>query len=356
MKLFFTTDRQTIIEAVTAKTVYFGLRDFKEKIVTGNCCFICGARPEEKEFNDEHIIPNWVLRRYKLHDKQINITPDRAVKYGGYVVPCCKECNTQLGKLVEEPVNELLTKSYNEMAAAIRADHNLFKLLYRWMCLLFFKTHLKDTYYPKELDRRIDHGKLGDQYDWQRMHHIHCMCRVHYTEAVLDPEVYGSLVILPTLNFDVNKFDYMDHMLGKTAMVMLGDVCIIAVLDDSAIVTNMIDHVLAKITGPLTNFQLKEFFLRMAHTNIHIEPRPIFSSTINANGEYAIEVQRPEECRIAEQQIITVGELLHFHAERFIADDLPNREQILLEIKQGKRAYILNEKGEFIQHKIDPAE
>ncbi|HMG68494.1 MAG TPA: hypothetical protein VK588_12440, partial [Chitinophagaceae bacterium] len=157
MKLFFTTDRQTIIEAVTAKTVYFGLRDFKEKIVTGNCCFICGARPEEKEFNDEHIIPNWVLRRYKLHDKQINITPDRAVKYGGYVVPCCKECNTQLGKLVEEPVNELLTKSYNEMAAAIRADHNLFKLLYRWMCLLFFKTHLKDTYYPKELDRRIDH-------------------------------------------------------------------------------------------------------------------------------------------------------------------------------------------------------
>jgi hypothetical protein len=144
------------------------------------------------------------------------------------------------------------------------------------------------------------------------------------------------------LNIAVDKVDYMDHMFGKTAMVMLGDVCVIAVLDDSAIVTNMIDHVLAKITGPLTSFQLKEFFVRMAHTNIHLEPRPILRSTLNANGEYAIEVRRPEECRLAEQLIITVGELLNYHAERFFADDLPNREQILLEIKLGKRAYILN--------------
>lgn len=356
MKLFITTDKQTIIEAVTGRTLYFGFEDFKEKIVQGGCCFICGAAPDEKEFNDEHIIPNWVLRRYKLHDKQIEITPERVIKYGRYVVPCCKECNTELGKLVEEPVNQLLTMPYDKIAEAIKENPNLFKLVYRWMCLLFFKTHLKDTYYPKVLDHRINVGKLADEYDWHGMHHIHCMCRVHYTGAVVQPDVYGSLLILPALNISADQFDYMDHMLGKTAMVILGEVCVIAVLNDSAIVTNMIDHVLAKITGPLTNFQLKEFFVRMVHTNIHIDPRPVFRSTINLQGEYAIEVQRPEQCKIVEEEIITVGELLHFHAEKFIPDDVPNREQILEEVKQGKRGYVLNEKGEFIQHTLPAKE
>ena len=120
--IYIATDKQTIIEYPSEKTVYFGFEDFKAKIVEGDCCFICGALKEEKEFNDEHIIPNWILRRYELHNRLINIATERNVQYGKYVVPCCKECNSQLGDLIETPLSKLLTKTYDELVESLKTD------------------------------------------------------------------------------------------------------------------------------------------------------------------------------------------------------------------------------------------
>jgi hypothetical protein len=44
---------------------------FIEDICLGDCCFICGAKPDEKPFNNEHILPDWVLRRYDLFARTI---------------------------------------------------------------------------------------------------------------------------------------------------------------------------------------------------------------------------------------------------------------------------------------------
>jgi hypothetical protein len=350
--MFLISDKETITSIRNGRTVYFGLQDFKERIVYGKHCFICGASPEERQFNDEHVIPNWVLKRFQLHSEQINITDDQSVKYGRYVIPCCKECNEDLGRAIEDPVSELLNKSYNEIAAALKNDNALFHLLFQWMSLLFFKTHFKDTFYRKELDKRINSGQIGDLHDWGAIHHIHCMCRIHYTQALVDSDVFGSLLILPVLSIPGLEFDYTDHMAGKSAMVVLDHVCILAVLDDSGVVTNMFRHFLELIDGPLTQFQLKELFVRMVYGNVHLEPRPIFSSTINADGRYSINVVRPKECRLAKEEIFSAGELLHYYANKFLKDNTPDRDRILVEIKEGKRAYILNEKGEFIQHSL----
>jgi hypothetical protein len=352
MKSFAVTDKQTIIEVSTGKVIYFGLDDFKEKIVDGDACFICGAMPGEKEFNNEHIIPNWILRKHQLHNKEIHVTDKRSVKYSSYTVPCCKECNEDLGRLLEKPVNELLKNPYREVARAIKKNPDIFKLLYRWMSLLFIKTHLKDTYYLEQLDRRKHAGYLGDSYDWNNIHHIHCMSRMHFTDAIIDPEVYGSILVLPVLNNSADKFDYNDHMLGKTSMIILDDICIMAILDDAGMVANMIRETLQKINGPLTPYQVKEIFSHLIFGNIHLEPRPVFSSTITVDGKYVIEVKIPETFQLTQQKIISPGELLHFYAEKFIPDDLPERNQVLEDIKLGKRAYLFNEKGEFIQHEI----
>jgi len=41
---------------------------FVDHIVMGDACFVCSAAPRENTFNDEHIIPRWVLRRFGLFD------------------------------------------------------------------------------------------------------------------------------------------------------------------------------------------------------------------------------------------------------------------------------------------------
>jgi len=49
-----------------AKVIFFSLERFRTDIVEGHCCFICGARPDANAFNDEHVVPRWILKRFDL--------------------------------------------------------------------------------------------------------------------------------------------------------------------------------------------------------------------------------------------------------------------------------------------------
>jgi hypothetical protein len=53
------------------KLIFFSTQRFVNDICLGHCCFICGAAPSSVPFNDEHVIPEWVLRRFGLFSKSI---------------------------------------------------------------------------------------------------------------------------------------------------------------------------------------------------------------------------------------------------------------------------------------------
>lgn len=175
------------------KIIFFSLPHFIEDIVKGDCCFICGASPEEKEFNNEHIISDWILKKFDLHKEYITLPNGTKFKYDKYTVPCCRECNSELGKTYEKPISKLLNKSYQELVSEIQKDPEIPKLIFRWLNLIFLKTHLKDRSLLVERDSRLDHGFLGDKYYWEDMHHIHCIARSHYTTAEIENNVYGSI-------------------------------------------------------------------------------------------------------------------------------------------------------------------
>jgi hypothetical protein len=51
-------------------------------ICDGNACFICGAAPGSKKFNNEHVIPRWDLKRYDLFAKEITLPNGSLQRYG----------------------------------------------------------------------------------------------------------------------------------------------------------------------------------------------------------------------------------------------------------------------------------
>ncbi len=59
--------------------VYFSLERFVRDICLGDCCFICGAAPASVPFNDEHVIPRWLLRRYDLFASSVPLPNDTNV-------------------------------------------------------------------------------------------------------------------------------------------------------------------------------------------------------------------------------------------------------------------------------------
>ena len=137
----YVTEDGSIIDRA-GKVIFFSAQRFVDDICLGNCCFICGARPEEKPFNDEHILPEWLLRRYDLFTKTITLPNDRMVRYDRYTVPCCADCNSLMGRLIEEPVSQVVQAGTDAVIEYIKKDGGL--KMFIWTGLIFLKIHLKD--------------------------------------------------------------------------------------------------------------------------------------------------------------------------------------------------------------------
>jgi len=337
------------------KIIFFNTDDFYDRIVKGNDCFICGASKGSKKFNDEHILPDWLLKKYQLHSKKITLANGANFLYGSYTIPCCEECNTNLGKQIETPVSKLLKQSYLDICKTINADVSNLHLLFKWLMLIFFKTHLKDTEFNWNLNTKKGTEKIGDTYDWHEMHHVHCMIRSDYTNAFVDTNTIGSILIVPAIQHDsIEPFDFIDHKDGKTIMIRLDELCIICVLNDSCGSYTLFRNDIEKIKGAMTPFQLRELYAHLVYINLHLKERPLYFSQFLESGEYNIKAKIPETAELVpeEERIITHGELL-FHYCKDMIGPIENKEGILNEIKEGKRRYLLNDEGEFLDYSGD---
>ena len=132
----------TIINS-EGKILFYSLKDFHDRIVNGTDCFICGAENTEKIFNLEHVLPDWLLKRFSLQNKSITLSNQATYKYGKYKVRCCEECNRELGDLIEIPVSKLLKLPYQDICDTLKKDPKNFQLLFHWLMLIFFKVYLK---------------------------------------------------------------------------------------------------------------------------------------------------------------------------------------------------------------------
>ena len=247
--MYFTTENETVYSQ-DGKVLYFGFKDFISKIVEGDCCFICGADRLEKAFNNEHVIPDWILRKYNLHAERITLANNSELKYGSYVVPCCVECNSEMSRVYEIPISKMFSRPYSEIGNILTQD-NSFDLIFKWLCLIFIKTHLKDTLLLKNIDRRITEGYIGDDFFWGDMHHIHCIARSHYTQAKISDNVYGTVFIFPSILKGEDSrvhYDYIDNEKGKGLLIQLGELTVIAILNDSCAGYNLYKERFEKIT------------------------------------------------------------------------------------------------------------
>lgn len=332
--------------------LFFGLQDFIKNIVENKYCFICGANPNFKKFNDEHIIPDWILKKYKLHSQKITLPNGTKINYGRYKVSCCQECNTALGKTYELPISKLLNKSYNEICEELKKNKSLFKLLFKWVALIYLKTHLKDNSFLLERDKSKKSGFIADNYYWQDMHHIHCIARSHYTKAKIDENVYGTVLILPALKIgNRENFDFVDSETAKSVLLQLNEFSIIVVLNDSCFSYTMFKEFIDKIEGPLSSFQLREILAHLNYININLKERPVYQSNIKSDGNYSITSIIPEDiCLIEEEKrISSPGEFLKFYVHEMIGN-IDNRDIIINKIGDGKLNFLIDKNGQFINH------
>lgn len=337
------------IVAADGTVLYYSCTRFKEEIVQSDTCFICGTSRDASEFNDEHVMPRWLLRSLGLFDATVTLPGGSEIRYGQWKLPCCTNCNALLGTAVEQPVSELLRSGYCAVVDHIRQTGPW--MLFEWLNLIFLKTYLKSMSLRFHVDRRPPHVTIGETVDWDTMHHLHCVARSRYTHATVDARVMGSMFILPAKGKasgeQFEEFDYADLVEAKALMVRFKDIAIFCILDDAcATFSVMKDTKLFGITGPLSPLQCREFLARIGYTNSLLKERPEFFTQMRARMPH-ISVRHPGCIELDEEDPARFGKMMH-HLCTPIMDSLPTPPTFSSEaLREGRWTFMFDSNGHF---------
>jgi hypothetical protein len=345
------TEEQSVKDA-DGRILFFSADHFLRDIVEGDCCFICGASPAATPFNDEHVIPDWILRRYNLHSSRITIPGGSQLRYDQYKVPCCISCNVGMGATIEEPISILFSEGYEALVDELKANGPI--RIYTWMNLLFLKTHLKDRSLRLHRDRRIESIQISELYDWPDIHHVHCVTRTFYTGASIENKAMGSVFLWPAKTGTPHgDFDYGDYYPGQAIFARIGEVFVLCVLNDACGVFTLLQEMFQQFTGALSPWQCREMLAHASYANILIENRPTFRTVVDFNeGSLSITADVPDVLKKARFDQSQLGEILSSVLEQVIsASDIQNKEEITDQIREG-RSTLFDQNGRFIDRPL----
>jgi len=293
------------------KPIIFSYKRFTDSIIEGDSCFLCGAEEGSKEFNDEHVFPEWLLRKYNLFHRSLTLPNGETTTYDKYKIPCCVDCNTFLGKRLEQPVSQIVSKVLlgYDGGRSIQSilTYDEMSLFYVWLNLLYFKNYLKDTKLRYFLDHRKPKDSIFSKYEsiMHDLHHVHCVARSIYTGVEIQPDAFGSLLYLKTeMDSFADPFDYADDMF-MTFTIQFNSFSLVCVLNDAGATNSVFTQWLKdnNLTfNKLGIIQVREICARYSYFNILRKNRPRFFTTISKSDPmkpHLIRVERPPKIKLA---------------------------------------------------------
>jgi hypothetical protein len=345
------TEDGSIVDT-SGKVIYFSATRFVRDICEGNCCFICGAKPTLKKFNDEHVLPKWLLRLHTLHSNSITLSNEAHHRYASLTIPCCADCNTLMGREIEEPIRDVVSGGIESINQLIEAG-GLLKL-YVWLGLIFLKAHLKDRQFRFHLDARRSDHRISDFHRWEDLHHIHCVVRCFFNGCEVTQGAIGSFLSMPVRQeCSPDTFDFANYSDAQTLLLRSKDAAVIAVFNDSGGAMSRFSVMLDRIRFPVSELQLSEIAVELALLNLHLKIRPSFQSLIDLKAErYRIIATRPELCELREIDLSVRGALLHravSHAIPSLRGTGRTKVEITNAIKSGNFSFLFDDDGQFIE-------
>lgn len=330
--------------------VFISKEKFVADICIGSACFLCGQNKSPDAINDEHILPNWLLKKYALHNQTISLPNKTPFPYAQYKIPICIECNSLLGEKIEAPISSAF-KSESDGIEDLANAGNL-HILQQWLSLIFVKTHLKDKYLRNYRDRRKPDRKISDQlaYEFHEFHHTYCISRMVYSGAVADECSFGSLFIVPTeMDASPNGYDYIDSTMGFTLGIVIGEIGIISVFNDGGACTAALSNITGKIDAPLSRIQFRELVAHIACCNMHLSNRPTFSTftDLHSTKNTFILSKTEDRPQFMKFDAKVFGKLMYRYTRCHIQKN-KNIPKFFSKLKNGEISFLFDDNGNFI--------
>lgn len=204
------------------------IREFgRSQRIGPSACFLCGRRLGSRNRSDEHVIPQWVQKRFRLRDARLNLLNGTSIPYRQLTIPCCVRCNTVHLSSLEKDVKRAVFSG----ASAVQAlpDRTLFIWLGKIFYGLLMREHLLQCDRLSENRRSIVPKRL-----LRKFARHHSFLQAARLPVQFSLGVPASILVVPVQCPDEVElqFDFRDSFGMLTIAVRLGAVGIVASLQD----------------------------------------------------------------------------------------------------------------------------
>ncbi|MFJ4624669.1 hypothetical protein [Streptomyces sp. NPDC088812] len=199
----------------------------RDQALTADRCFLCGADLARGR-TDEHVFPQWLLRRFDLWNEKITLLNGTLMPYAQMRIPCCSSCNNEHLSRIEQTVGDAFAEG-PEAVSALDAT-----TLFLWMGKIYYGVMFREI------------SLLADRRDPQagaimtpeflagfRTHHLLMQAArgvVRWRHDQHPASVFVFQAQEPT--HPRARFDYVDIINFPFFAVRVGTTAVVAVLQD----------------------------------------------------------------------------------------------------------------------------
>ena len=238
-----------------ASSLYDPFKDFS---FPENECFLSG----QTVGNDDRIsaFPEWIMKRYSLHDKNLTMLAENVVKYSSIRMPCAPSVIEKMNSLEEE-----IQKAFESGYDAVKELPEI--KLFQWMAKLIYGVLYNDIVHGISHLRGKDKTFTLSPLLTKKFSNLHLMLQSMIRPMEFKNFVPWSISVME-LNYSKDVFNYKDETKNINFSLGMNGFGIVACLQDNGENKKHHQDLLQKIgTTKLHAIQFEELCARFLYSN-----------------------------------------------------------------------------------------
>jgi len=200
----------------------------EDQSLDNNHCFLCGKKLTRTNRTIEHIFPKWLLNRFSLWEQTLTLPNLTTIKYKQIKIPCCKDCNNAFLGAIENRIEKASSKGYKYFNKLPR------KIIFLWLLKIYYELRFMDL--RLLLDQKDNQqGTIINKEILEEYRMCHLFLQAVRIKVKIHKPCPWSIFIVPVQKYDKKEldFDFRDNSFFLTIAIRMGDIGIIACLQDN---------------------------------------------------------------------------------------------------------------------------
>jgi len=237
-------------------------------------CFLCGKSLEGQQ-TVEHVFPRWLLNRFNLWNHKLVLLNGTEISYRQLTIPCCATCNNEHLSTLEQALQRGVEGGYLEFT---KIDE---LMVHQWMSKIFYGLLFKEL--SLSIDRENPHeGTITSPELLERYRTAHWFLQSVRLPLEFSNFFPGSIFIFQIHTYgDERDFDYHDGLAALTFSIRMGEVGVVASLQDNGAQKEVFAEYYERIRKiTLHPIQFDEFSAKIAYQATVMNRVPKYLSVI----------------------------------------------------------------------------